>query len=121
MENPALRAFVEPARYGFSTVAVHNLASLFATLILPYCYKGAPYERIIDFSEINSFDTVDPKEGRAPVPGQRQFIETLVKLIDDSKLGEAVVFYDRFREFQPASEHLEKIDPVLQQLRGRVG
>jgi glycosyltransferase involved in cell wall biosynthesis len=116
-ENPGLQAFIEPARYGFNDSALLNITTAFASLLLPYCHEGAPRERAIDFTDISSFDTINPRDGMAPVPGQRHFIEKLVQFTDSSKINEAVAFYNRYREYQPASEHLEKIDSIIGQIR----
>lgn len=116
-ENPGLRAFVEPSRQGFNSSSLLNITTIFASLLLPYCREGVPCERVIDFSGINNFDGIAPGDAMPPVPGQRQFIEKLVRLTDDARIDDAVAFYDTYRDYQPASEHLEKIDRIIGQVR----
>jgi GT2 family glycosyltransferase len=116
-ENKAIIPYIDPGISGFSSTAENNLIALFAGLLLPYCSKNSTYETMIDFSEIESFAAIPDKQKKPPVPGQKEFVETITNLAENNKSTEMLAYYDRYRQSLPDTENLVQLDAVLQRFR----
>ena len=116
-ENQSLIPFIDPGKAGFSSAAVNNLIAVFSALLLPYCGKDEPFERIIDFHEIDKFDTIPDEHQKPPTPGQKEFMETLTQLAENKGAAEMLAYYERYRSSLPDTENLVKIDPMIKQCR----
>ncbi len=116
-ENPGIVRFVRSEENGLSPSAGENLLTAFSALLLPYCKQGDPYERVIDFKEIESFETIKAPDALPPSPGHSEFIQTLTKLLESNQLANALAYYDKHRSFQPDTENLTRIDPMIQRLK----
>jgi glycosyltransferase involved in cell wall biosynthesis len=112
-ENQSIIAFIDQGQRGFSAVPANNLTTLFATLILPYCKKDDAIERNIDFSEIESFAVIPDEHTKPPVPGQKEFMETLTQLAEKNTIEEMLAYYGNYRSFLPDTENLVQIDAMM--------
>jgi glycosyltransferase involved in cell wall biosynthesis len=117
LENPSLLRFIEPSQSGLFPSVELNLSSAFATLLLPYCYAGAPYEGAIDFTDIEGFDAIAPHEGRRPGPGHREFVATCMQHLESARIAQALTFYDEHRRLQPHSDAIRQISGHLELFR----
>ena len=116
-ENKTLVPYIDCNRNGFSSNAASNIISIFSSLLLPYCQHGKPFERIIDFSVVETFGTMPFEEQKPPVPGLFEFIETLTKQIEAKRPVEMLAYYDRYRKFMPDTESIVHIDAMINKFR----
>lgn len=115
-ENRTLIPFIEPSQNGFFPSTENNLVAAFASLLLPYCQPGTPFEAVIDFSDINAFNSIPPEHTTRPSPGHLEFVNALTKQVEGKMVAQALIYYDEYRQSQPNTDTILRIDHLIENL-----
>jgi glycosyltransferase involved in cell wall biosynthesis len=116
-ENPSIGRFLEPEQNGCTASVEVNLVSEFASLLLPYCYPGAPYEGAMDFSAIEGITALPAQDSKKPGPGHQEFIATFRHFLENGKIAQALAYHDAYRGGQPASPAVRQVCDAQERLR----
>jgi glycosyltransferase involved in cell wall biosynthesis len=119
-ENPSIMSFLEWEQNGSIPSTEINLVSVFASLLLPYCYPGAPYEGAIEFSEIEGFSTLPLHDIKRPGPGHQEFLASLKQLFENRSIAQALAYHDDNRAFQPDTEAIRHLCGPIESFRPAV-
>ena len=116
-ENPSILPFIEPAMHGNCPSVESNLVAVFSSLLLPFCYQKTAFEGCIDFSETGSFDDIPDRDKIRPAPGHSEFVNTIVTLFEQKNYVKALCYYDEYRNTQPRTELVKKIEGAIESFR----